>query len=73
MEFKSYEDYVGATLEYYTNKEFSNPSIMVLSEKDFNKFNGIIEFGAGSLSLTNKYNCGPKCQSKCNCSCKDHE
>lgn len=63
MTFDNYEEYVKATTEYYTKKGFKNPSLMVLPEKDFEKFKGVIEFGAGSEELTNDYGCN--CKNKC--------
>ena len=55
MKFESYDEYVKATEEYYKNRELSIPAeLMILPEDLFNIFNGVIEFGAGSMDLVNK-------------------
>lgn len=68
MIYKSYEEYVEATLKHYKNKPV-DANLMVISKKDFDKFNGVIEFGAGSKDLVNKYR-GCDCAE---CKCKGNQ
>ena len=66
MKFENYQEYVNATKEHYSSKKLTiNPDLMILPEDIFNKFNGIIEFGAGGKNLVNK----PKAKCDGNCSC----
>lgn len=55
MQYASYEEYVKDAKEYYSKKDIKISSdLLILPEKLFNNFGGVIEFGPGSKDLVNK-------------------
>ena len=67
MKFNSYEEYVEATKKHFEGKTLTIPAdLMILPKSSFDRFGGVIEFGAGGKDLVNK----PKCNGDCNCTVK---
>lgn len=61
MKYESYEQYVDACKSFYKGRELKIDSdLMILPEKLFNSYKGLIEFGPGSKLLVNSEIC--KCK-----------
>jgi hypothetical protein len=64
MKYETYDQYVKAAKEYFSKKDLKGVTaeMLTLSEDKFNAFNGVIEFGPGSVHVTNCCH---------DCKCKD--
>jgi len=62
MKFNNYKEYVDATKEFYKDRDLTiDPALMVLTKDVFELFDGVIDFGAGSVDLVNQKD-GCKCK-----------
>jgi hypothetical protein len=52
MKYESYEEYIKDAKEYYKDHKLSS-DLLIISEKQFDLFNGVIEFGPGAKKLCN--------------------